>query len=120
MSNIRLKAGLPNGEANGLRDVADQFIDNPDDMKLALVLLDTKAVTEDRDAGDTTALARVRRIEVISRPDDVKELQRIMLRANEERTGKAVLPFDTEKSIDAVFSQFADEAPTDDKPHDND
>jgi hypothetical protein len=115
MANIRLKAGLPNGEANGLRDMADKFVDEPDDMKLALVLLDTKAVTEDRDAGDTTALARVRRIELITRTDDVKELQRIMLRANEERTGKAVLPFDTEKTIDALFADFAAETP-EDKP----
>lgn len=117
MPRIRLKSGLPAGEANGLTHHAPSFLDDPDTLRLALVLLDTKAMTEDRDDGDTTALVRVRRIEIISSKDDVTALQRIMLRANEERTGKTMLPFDTEKAIDEVFSDFAAEGY---KPDDDD
>jgi hypothetical protein len=114
MARIRLKAGLPNGEANGLTHHASAFIDDPDTLRLALVLLDTKAMTEDRDDGDTTALARVRRIELITEAGDVAALQRIMLRANEARTGRAMLPFETEKAIDDLFADFAAEAHRDD------
>jgi hypothetical protein len=115
MPKIRLKAGLPSGESNGLVHHAASFIDDPDALRLALVLLDTKAMVEDRDDGDTTALVRVRRIELISDTGDVRELQRIMLRANESRTGKAMLPFETEKAIDDVFADFAAEGrPADD------
>lgn len=116
---IKLKAGLPNGEANGLLHHANLFIDDPDGMRLALCLLGTKSTTEDRDTAEVTALVRVLRIELVTDTGDIKELQRIMLRANEARTGRTMLPFDTEKAIDDVFADFARQ-PDDDKTHDDD
>lgn len=114
MPKIKLKAGLPNGDANGLIHHANLFIDDPDAARLALCLVGTKSTTEDRDDGDITALVRVLRIELVTDKGDVTQLQRIMLRANEARTGKTMLPFDTEKAIQDVFADFAAEQPSDD------
>lgn len=109
MSKVKLKATLPVGEANGLMAFADQFIDEPSKLRVAVVVLDTKATTEDRDAGEVTATVRVRRIEVISDPTDIKTVQEIALSASEQRTGKTVLPFDTDEQASTPIGQlFAD------------
>jgi hypothetical protein len=106
-AKVKLRAGLPDGEANGLTVEAGQFAEDPDTLRVAVVLLGTKAITEDRDTHDVTATVRVRRVEVIKRGDDVTALQRIMLRAHEERTGKTVLPLEMEGAVEEVFATWS-------------
>lgn len=61
---------------------------------------------------------RVRRIEAIVRPDDARAMKRIMMRANEERSGQEMLPFDNEDELEAFFEEWAQEKG--DAKHDDD
>lgn len=118
MTKVQLMAKLPPGEANGLAAHADEFIDDPGKLQLALAVLTRKRRVDDDDNLDVTAVIRIVRIEIVDRKDDVEALQRIMLRANEERTGQMVLPYETEKAIKDVFADFiADAVP--DSEHDD-
>lgn len=114
MGRIKLKAGLPVGDANGLLHHADAFIDDPETLRVAVVVLDTKSTTEDRDIADITAMVRVRRIEVITDPGHVEQVQEIALAANEGRTGKTPIPgLDSGDTGDLTIGQmFADWANT--------
>jgi hypothetical protein len=98
----KLVGSLPKGESNGLDAIARQLIDSPHDVQVLVVLADCKKITTDLDTGDVEPTARIRRIEAIHGPD--KELAAKMLRrAFEGRTGKAVLPFDLEEDLRSVY-----------------
>jgi hypothetical protein len=106
-NTVKLSGSLPAGELNGLRDHAALFLDDPAEIRLAIVAVDTKSTTEDLIKGEVSAALRVRRVElVVDDPADLKALKRLMLRASERRAGDTVLPLDTEQEIDALFEQF--------------
>jgi hypothetical protein len=115
MTKVQLMAKLPVGDANGLAPHADEFIDDPGKMRLALAVITRKRRLDDDDDLEVTAIVRILRIEIIERPEDVQELQRIMLRANEERSGQPMLPYETEKAINEAFKDFVAEAGSDDE-----
>lgn len=106
-NKIKLAAGLPDGEANGLKAAVDLFLDDPAGARIGIVVFDTKGTAEDFDDGVVTATARVRRVEIITDTDDAQAAKRLMMRANEQRTGQTVLPLDLEADVDAVFASFA-------------
>ncbi len=98
----KLASNLPGGDANGLTAIARQLIDAPHDVHVVVALVDCKKTTTDNDSGEIIPTARVRRIEVID--DQDKDLaQKMLRRALERRTGKAVLPFDLEEDLRAAF-----------------
>lgn len=96
---VKLTGSLPEGEANGLKALREDLIRDPMDLRLVVVLIDTNSLTTDMDSGDVIPTARVRRIEPITRGDDIGVVRRVMARAHEERTGKTVLPYDLEWSL---------------------
>lgn len=99
----KLTGSLPKGESNGLDAIARALIDNPHDIQVIVVLADCSKITTDVDTGDMEPTARIRRIEAIHGPD--KEVAAKLLRRRfEQRTGKAVLPFDLEEDLRSVFS----------------
>lgn len=118
MTKLQMLAKLPVGDANGLAPHADEFIDDPGKMRLALAVVKRKRRVDDDDDLDVTALVRIVRIELITRKDDIEALQRIMLRANEQRDGQPMLPYETEKAVNDAFRDFIAEVETTD--HDND
>lgn len=111
-NRIKLASSLPQGEANGLRAVVDQFLDDPSGVRIAVVVFDTLGTQENFDKGEVTAVARVRRVEVITDREDAQAAKRLMMRANEQRTGQTVLPLDLESDVDAVFQAFASKKET--------
>lgn len=112
MTKIQLLAKLPTGDANGLLPHADEFIDDPGKLRLAIAVIKRKRRTDDDDDLNITAVVRILRIEIVQRPDDVEVIQRIMLRANEDATGQPVLPYETERAIHDVFRDFVAEVDT--------
>jgi hypothetical protein len=98
----KLASSLPGGDANGLLAIARELVDSPHTVHVALCLVDCKKTTTDNDTGEIVPTARVRRIEVIS-GDDMALAQKMLRRALEGRTGKAVLPFDLEEDIRSAF-----------------
>jgi hypothetical protein len=103
---VQLRAGLPQGEANGLKTSAGEFADK-EDPRLVLALVSPSRYVTDADTGEQRVDLKIRRVELVIDGDDMNALQRIMLRAHERRTGQAMLPFDTEQAIEEVFRQWA-------------
>lgn len=62
-------------------------------------------MTTDQDTGDTLPTARIRRAEVVRR-QDLKEAERLVRRALEERSGTTVLPMELEDEITAAFADI--------------
>lgn len=109
MTNVKLRASaLPKGDGDGISHHGPQFVAHPHDRVLCLALLNVREVVTDTTTHveSQTAIVGILRAEVVLDPDDVRALQRIMLRAADRRKGGAVLPMETEDEIDAVFAAF--------------
>lgn len=105
MSNITLGGNLPNDDKyNGLHVIADDLIKDPAKQRLAVIYLDSQKTITKTDDGESTPVLRIRRIEVATDPDDVKELAEVMDRLQERRMG--MLPL----SPDGEDEQPADQA----------
>lgn len=101
----KLTGSLPKGESNGLDAIARALIDSPQDVQVLVVLADCSKISTDIDTGDVEPTARIRRIEAIQGAD--REVAAKLLRRRfEQRTGKAVLPFDLEEDLQSVFSDI--------------
>jgi hypothetical protein len=94
---------LPAGDGNGLVAIESQLVRDDNQVYVAIALIDSKTVTIDKDSGDRVAKVRVRRIEVVSRPEDVAVCRRLMERALSVRTGQETLPYDLETEIFEAF-----------------
>lgn len=103
MTELKLSGKLPKGDANGLARIIGDLVENPHKVHVCICLLDYKQVTTDQDSGDTVPTGRVRRVEVVRRAD-MKEAERLLRRALEERSGHAVLPLELEDEITAAFA----------------
>jgi hypothetical protein len=122
VSDIRaaLLGRLPSGDGNGLSAVASDLARDPSRIRAAVVLFDADRIVEKTDDGNHEVRVRVRRVEVISAPDDADALQRILMREFERRTGQTVLPIDLEEDVKAAFADLdpdalaAEERPVDD------
>lgn len=100
----RLASSLPKGEGNGLGALDRDLIDDPRKIHVVIALVDCKSIKTDNDSGEVEPTARIRRIESIEEGD--RDIAAKMLRrALERRTGKAVLPFDLEEDIRAAFGR---------------
>jgi len=101
----KLSSALPGGDGNGLAAIARQLIDDPEEVHVAIALVDCMRKTIDTDTGEVEPTARIRRIEVINGVD--RELaQKMLRRALEERTGQTVLPMDLEDDLRAAFGNI--------------
>ncbi|QDQ97958.1 hypothetical protein [Tomitella fengzijianii] len=88
---------------NGMHAIAEDMTSEPRAMHYAIVAFDTKDIRLNTDTDEATATARIRRIEPIERHDDRREVQRILRRAYEDRTGETVLPYDLENELHDAF-----------------
>ncbi|MPZ66197.1 MAG: hypothetical protein GEU83_12010 [Pseudonocardiaceae bacterium] len=89
----KMTSALPKDDRDGLDPGI--FLKDPDVAHLAVVLLDTKAITSDVDSGEEYPTVRVRAIESFHRNSETgKQLQRIWRETWEQRTGNRSLPLD--------------------------
>lgn len=108
MPDVKLASSTPNGENNGLLALWEALISSPQDVHVVVALVDCKRITTDSDTGEIVPTARIRRIEPINDAEDGKRLIRLLRRAFEQRTGKAVLPLGLEDDLRAVFGEDVD------------
>lgn len=96
---------LPKGDANGLAPHSSMLVrpENRKKLWVGLVILSVPVLVEDTDKNTTQGKARLRRIELIVDPADAADLQRILMRAYERRTGAAVLPLELEQDVERAF-----------------
>lgn len=100
---IRFSGAMPKGERNGLTSLAHSLSAEPETVRVAVVLLDAVKLTTDVGTGDVVPTIRIRAIEPISAHEtDAAELQRLMRRAFERRTGQPELPLEMERELDAL------------------
>lgn len=98
----KLAASLPRGEADGLSALARQLIDEPERVRVVVMLVDCKKISTDVDTGDVEPTARIRRIEAVL-AEDHSVAEKMLRRSLEKRTGKTVLPYDLEEDLRAAF-----------------
>lgn len=106
MPKIKLRAGLPVGDANGLTHHAPRIVESPKAYRVAIVVLKGKQNVDDFDDLDVTTILRMLRIELVTDKGDAEVLQRLMMRATEQRTGKAMLPFESEQDLESSFTEY--------------
>lgn len=109
---VKLSSKLPgDAEINGLDAQREWLEDNPDELLVAIVLLDTSKVTIDTDTRAHVPTVRVRRIEPLGPVGEVpKAVREAMAAAEQSRTGRAAIPFDV---VEVGEHAFSDELPAD-------
>jgi hypothetical protein len=105
MSDSKLSATLPKGEADGLSHIAPQLIRDPHAFRVILAIIDCKTTTVDNDEGSVVPTARIRRVEVVL-DADLPAAEQLMRRALENRSGRSVLPLDLEDEIRVAFKKI--------------
>lgn len=118
MTGISVSGALPAGDGNGLAAIFDRLTDESDTSKfVAIAILDCKNYKYDKDTKEKIPVVRIRRIEVITRTDDVVIAERLLRRALDQRTGRQALPYDVEEAVEGVFlAAEPDDNPDDGKP----
>lgn len=100
----KLKSGLSKGQGDGLSAVARLALQAPRRRQMAIVICDCSQITVDTETQAQEATIRVIRLEKIA-PDDVKEAERLYLRAIEAREGRQMLPLDLQMTLEEVFGE---------------
>lgn len=98
-----LSGRLPDGDANGLYALVPDLVADPAAVRVVVALVDCVKVTQLVDAGGTVPTLRIRRVEAISDAGDRADLERLLAREFERRTGQLVLPLDLERDVRAAF-----------------
>lgn len=111
----KLASKLPAGDTNGLGRILSRLVNRPDEVHVAICLLDTAQLTTDTDTGDVTPTVRIRAIEPVGGVDGLTA-HLLLKRAHEDRTGLAELPFNLSSLYrngrtddDLVFETVADD-----------
>lgn len=112
---MNISGSLPGGDGNGLEAIYQELKDTPKDKHIAVCIVDGKSSKFDADTGEWVVTARIRRIEVIRRPDDKGACETLMRRALDERTGREALPYDIEAELTEVFKGFDPTVPDEDE-----
>lgn len=112
---VKLGSKLPGEEAiNGLDVIAADLVDDPEQIRVALVYFDVQGIYDDTDTGDRIPTVRVRRFEPIGTIEDApKSVRDVMAKAFEARTGRKAIPFEiaTAEQIPRVADPDGDELP---------
>lgn len=99
-ASVRLSAALPDGDRNGLPAIVTRLVDDPEAVHVAIVLLDCRSLLTNVADASVLPTAGIRAIEPIGTGPDAAELQRLLRRAYERRTGQTELPLELERALD--------------------
>ena len=104
MADLSLSGKLPSDDRNGLSALAASLLANPKEVRVAIVLFDVNRITEEPDTGARVPQVRIRAFEPITPSDDAHEMDRLLRRSVERRTGKVELPLDLERELDKLVA----------------
>lgn len=93
---VKLSSALPkDDELNGLDDTAEELIADRRTIRAGFVLYDTAKVVEKTDDDTTVPYIRFRKFVPLGKASEVPaSLQKLILKADQDRTGREPLPFD--------------------------
>lgn len=104
MGNVKLGGRLPmHPDLNGMDDLSGHFVGNTEDLVPVVAVLSTRKVENNLETGTVIPTVGIKRIEPILNAEDKEMIDRIVQRAFERRTGKAVLPLELEDELRGVF-----------------
>lgn len=115
---VKLGSKLP-GEVqiNGVDAIADELVEDPEQIRVALVYFDVRKIEDDTDSGARVPTIRVRRFEPIGTLEDAPQSVRdVMAKAFADRTGQKPIPWEiaTAEQIPRPADPNGDELPEDD------
>lgn len=117
-AKVKLGSKLPGEEAiNGVDAIALDLVDDPEQIRVALVYFDVAKITDVTDTGDRVPEIRVRRFEPIGTLEDApKSVRAVMAEAFEARTGRKPIPWEiaTAEQIPRQADPDGDQLPEDD------
>lgn len=88
---VRLSAALPKADqANGLREIAKALLDEPGELRYAVIAFDVQRLVDDLAAGTDTATVRIVRIEPLDGAN-ADMARRLLDDAADERRGAVSL-----------------------------
>lgn len=99
--SVKLSSALAkDDEVNGLDGLADELVENPKQIRVAVIYFDVAKIVDKTDDDSRIPYARIRRFEPIGTVDEVPDkLRDLLQQAVEDRTGKTPLPFG---EVDAI------------------
>lgn len=102
---VKLSSKMPGDfETNGIDAQAGHLVDEPDELRIAVIWYDTQKVTIDTDSGDHVPTIRVRRIEPLGTADAVSSAIRDAVQeAVGKRTGRTPIPFDIGEIVEGGY-----------------
>lgn len=81
----KLRAALPVGDGNGLQRIAADMVKDPAKVRVGIILFDTYNVNAKTRDDVTEAVAGIRRIEVVTLPDEAFGLRSLLRAIYESR-----------------------------------
>lgn len=102
MSDANLAGALPAGDKNGLAALAPSLVNQPDELRLALITFRVSKLTTTVEDGNVVPTVRIQQFEPVTASGDVDELRRLLRRQYERRTGQAELPLELERELDEL------------------
>lgn len=109
---ISMSGKLPSGDGNGLTVIEPQMNDLTDSSHFVVIgILDCPKVASNKETGEHSPIARIRRIEVVLNAEDQRVARRLMERALGTRTGRETLPYDLQAEIEGAFGVVEAEDP---------
>jgi hypothetical protein len=105
-ATVRFSGKLPEGDRNGLAAIAPALVNSPDDTHVAIVVLQTTHLSTDIKGGGTTPTVALVAIEPITQSTDAKEVERLLRRQLERRTGQTEIPIELERELEALAADI--------------
>lgn len=99
--DLSLSGAIPGSDLNGLIPLAKKLVDNPMEVRVAVVLFDVSKITTKVDEDHSMPVVRLRAIEPITDPKISAEVRKVMNDLYAERTGKQELDLEYDHSYDA-------------------
>lgn len=103
---MKLSSALPKGDRNGLEPRIPVFVNEPETLHVAVVIIRTAKITLDIDTGEHIPQVKIVRVEPVL-PQDAKQAEKMLRRALEDRQGLTTLPIELEDEITAAFADAA-------------
>ncbi|MCB2412371.1 hypothetical protein LGT39_05850 [Demequina sp. TTPB684] len=107
---MKLAATLPKADddymRNGLAVHAADVVRHPDERRIAIVVLSTAKLIDNRASHSVEPVMAIDRIELV-RPRDAGDAERLLTRALEERTSPNTLPLFIRDDVKEAFAEGA-------------
>ncbi len=115
---VRLSSKMPGDpETNGVDSLRTRLVDEPEDLRVALVWFDVARVTIDTDTDEHVPTIRIRRIEPLGTIEDVDPVVREVVQdAVAARTGRRPIPFGIVEAEDYAEDEELPLEPSKDDP----